>query len=134
MSGFVLVLAAEIAVSSGREAVSVEAERGLGLHGDCHWAGPLLDARGDPHLAVLVFGRDLLFAGGCGVADPFVCCDTGRGTARIAWGSATVLGIYRHDGDRLFLCFRKASQGRPVTFEGGKGQYLFTLRRFESSK
>lgn len=43
-------------------------------------------------------------------------------------------GIYKWEGDRLFLCFSTGRNGRPTSFRGGAGQELFILRRIKPRK
>lgn len=43
-------------------------------------------------------------------------------------------GIYKWEGNRLFICFAIGQNKRPKSFRGGKGQELFILHRVKSCK
>ncbi len=43
-------------------------------------------------------------------------------------------GIYKCEGDRLFICFAPGQDKRPTAFRGGEGQELFILRRVKPRK
>jgi uncharacterized protein (TIGR03067 family) len=45
------------------------------------------------------------------------------------WKGHTTPGIYELDGDVLRICFPAGGNGRPDSFEPGKGNWVYTLRR-----
>jgi uncharacterized protein (TIGR03067 family) len=45
------------------------------------------------------------------------------------WKGRAKPGIYELDGDNLRLCIPPAGAGRPTSFEPGKGNWVYTLRR-----
>jgi hypothetical protein len=61
---------------------------------------------------------------------PWTFEDEGRGRLRIrSAGRKAGLGIYKREGDRLFLCIRAENDGRPTSFQAAQGQALLILRR-----
>lgn len=59
-----------------------------------------------------------------------VFTDEGRGKLRMT-GTATRLGIYKREKDRLIICI---GEERPTSYQGGDGQELIILHPVRSSK
>ncbi len=47
-------------------------------------------------------------------------------------GCASILGIYRQEAERLYICYRQGS--RPTTYRGGSGQTLLILHHVKPRK
>jgi hypothetical protein len=131
MSPIAMIVVADMALGTGPDKVSDEVEKGLELRGD--WAGDwwIWDKRkfaatvGDGTVSSNAVPDVLAFA----LAD---LTDDGGGKFRIGPDDSRVcLGIYRHDGDGLVLCYRMPGKGRPITFRAGDGQYLLVLHRVQ---
>jgi hypothetical protein len=120
MSTFVL-LAAGVVAGSGTEKVSAEVDQRLDLRGE--WVVIWEDASGRRREDETP-----------GIVDLGPVVDEGRGKFRLQVGGEDHLGIYTWEAGRLLLTFGPASQGRPTSYRGGEGQFLFILRRVPAKK
>jgi hypothetical protein len=59
--------------------------------------------------------------------------DQGKGRLRIDAGKFW-LGIYKWEGESLFICYRDAEDGRPSSFDARDGQKLLILHRVKPGK
>lgn len=115
----------------GPESSSNEIVQGLDLSGE--WEGYWWFENSEPfptelrdHMIVACDGREIRFL------DISSITDEGGGKLRVQWywsADGWAHGIYRQDGDRLYMCFRDRPGPRPTSFRSGNGCHVLFLRR-----
>jgi len=137
MSALTMILAATVMLpANGPEMVSgeVEQDRELDLRGE--WRG-MLTCGGQSEKVILtetgtfIVNRWSLIpiVGTMDERD-----ERGGKFCFLLGGHSRYVGIYEWRGDSIALCFRKASKGRPTSFEAGEDQYLVILHRVKPRK
>jgi hypothetical protein len=127
MSTFVLVMAAGMVLGDGPERVSGEV-------GECllvgRWEGTISHEHGKSHDAVV---EDGYLAEWWGMSSSGLFTweihDEGRARVQLLLNGTFYSGIYRWDGDRISLCYRRVEKGRPTSFRAGDDQHLLILHR-----
>jgi len=139
MAALAMALVVGLALASGPERISSEAEQRLAVNG--HWEGTwqtvsvstgiLLTSKATlkPGLLTLNLG---------GEVERLFCrfVDEGKGRCRMVVGKkSTWLGIYKREGERLIICLDDENSGhRPATFQADKVQSLLTIRPAPAGK
>jgi hypothetical protein len=132
MYTLVMALAASLAMGNDPVVVSAEVEQRLDPSGE--WEGSGRTSSGLVCLVRFQPGEVRLSFRGAWQRSPCTVTDEGEGQLRIRLGKPFYLGIYERDGDRVTLCLRQASEGRPTSFRAGDGQHLLILRRVRPGK
>jgi hypothetical protein len=139
MSAFVMVLAAGMAVGSGSDAVSAEAEQPLDLRG--RWKGAFYFEGKHSMDATLENGILWLWYLGApdGVMKSFRATDEGLGKVRLQINRArdgSWLGIHKREGETVTICYFFPGRGRPASFCPGAEplQLLLILHRVKPGK
>ena len=133
-SALAMVLTAAMVVpASGPEMVSGEIEDRLDLSGA--WEGTMLDESGSVFL--VCYGEGLLQVGMPGITftTPFEPIEEGHGRFRLNDGQLPVLGIYKWESGRVFICRGYPGKARPPSFHVGIEQHsLIILHRVQPGK
>jgi hypothetical protein len=135
MSTLVIALMAGMAVGTGPgQKVPDEAARKLDLSG--RWEGVWQDDQGKVWRAWVADGMLTGESGHLFMELPLKdIVDEGAGKFRVMHKDVVAsLGIYRWDGDRVFLCYRWERDDRPTSFRAGEHQEFLILRRVKPRK
>jgi hypothetical protein len=120
MSTLVVLFAAGMTLGTGPEKVSGEVEQRLDLSGK--WQ--LTNFDNHPASSVAMDGNDIL--------RHWNAKDEGGGKFRLTISGSPLLGIYKHNGDRLMICIGRDEW--PTFFRCVNGQNVLILRRVKSRK
>lgn len=134
MSTLVLMLTAAMAVpGNGPEMESGEVEQGLDLRGE--WEG-IIPSRIPARIKRIELIGDQFrqYIADKYVPSHIVFTDEGTGRLRVRRKNDDYLGIYRWEGDHIFICVRHAPRGRPTEFKQGEDRFLFILHRVKPRK
>lgn len=122
-----MVLAAGLTVPRiGPEKVSAETTESLHLDGE--WEGTFRHSLNPVDLIRITFAGGEFDSGSIIILEGKIR-DEGGGRFQMVGGTGDLLGIYKHEDDRLVLCYREADKGRPTSFRAGVDQNLLILRR-----
>jgi hypothetical protein len=125
-SALAMILAAGMAIGTGPEMVSGEVVRGLDLRGE--WEGTIRHSFGGDRPVVLDKDGVLTEDDGLISLGFFLeVSDEGKGKVQIRLGGSARVGIYKHEGEDVVICFCRVD--RPTEFRAGNGRSLLILRR-----
>lgn len=133
MSTLAMILTAAMGVPGDvpeRESGQIAETQPLALSGE--WKGSWSNSSGN--FKVIVTREKVSLADNRAPIMVWIVRDEGEGRIQLNYWMLTYLGIYRQEGDRLLICLREASQGRPTSFRVSDGQDLLILHRVKPRK